>query len=61
MQPLSRLLLGKERCFMKTKADVVKGWLRKADSDFAAIKFCIDHQDAFDVGCFHAQQAGENY
>lgn len=44
---------------MKTKADVIHGWLRKADSDMAALRLCIANAKALDAACFHAQQAAE--
>ncbi len=44
---------------MKTKADLVKGWLRKADSDLTNASLCIEQEQALDTACFHAQQAGE--
>ena len=44
---------------MKTKADAVKGWLRKADSDLANVRACLTANEAFDTACFHAQQAAE--
>lgn len=46
---------------MKTKADAVKGWLRKADSDLANVKACLQMNQALDTACFHAQQAAEKY
>ena len=46
---------------MKTKADVVKGWLRKAESDLANVKVCLAADQAFDTAAFHAQQAAEKY
>lgn len=46
---------------MKTKNDAVKGWLRKAESDLTALRFCIAGRAALDVACFHAQQAAEKF
>ncbi|MHB1000556.1 MAG: HEPN domain-containing protein [Armatimonadota bacterium] len=46
---------------MKTKADAVKGWLRKAESDLANIRICLQSNEALDTACFHAQQAAEKY
>ena len=43
---------------MKDKRDVVRGWLRKAESDEKAIKASLD-AGVFDIACFHAQQAAE--
>lgn len=44
---------------MKTQADLVKGWLRKAESDFITVKLCFAEGQALDSACFHAQQAAE--
>jgi HEPN domain-containing protein len=44
---------------MKTQADLVKGWLRKADSDVTTASLCIEREQALDTACFHAQQAAE--
>ena len=44
---------------MKTKADLVKGWLRKAESDLATAGLCVEAGQALDTACFHAQQAAE--
>jgi len=45
---------------MKKKADVVRGWLRKAASDFVTLEAALG-AGAFDGACFHAQQAAEKY
>jgi len=45
---------------MKTKADVVRGWLRKAASDMLTLEAALG-VGAFDGACFHAQQAAEKY
>jgi len=44
---------------MKDRLDLVRGWLRKADSDLANLALCIEHEEALDTACFHAQQAAE--
>ena len=44
---------------MKTKDDLIRGWLRKAHSDLATAGFCLSAGEALDMACFHAQQAGE--
>jgi HEPN domain-containing protein len=44
---------------MKSKADLVKSWLRKADSDLANADLCISAERSLDTACFHAQQAAE--
>ncbi len=43
---------------MKDKADLVRGWLRKADSDVVAMDAAFG-AGAYDAACFHAQQAVE--
>ena len=45
---------------MKTKADVVRGWLRKAASDMVTLEAALG-AGAFDGACFHAQQGAEKY
>jgi HEPN domain-containing protein len=45
---------------MKEKADVVRGWLRKAASDMVTLEAALD-AGSFDGACFHAQQAAEKY
>ncbi|MEK7786863.1 MAG: HEPN domain-containing protein, partial [Chloroflexota bacterium] len=46
---------------MKTKTDLVKGWLLKAESDIANAQMCLAANQALDTACFHAQQAAERY
>lgn len=46
---------------MKTVADLVRGWLRKAESDLVSAELCLEAGRALDVVCFHAQQAAEKY
>jgi len=43
---------------MKKKADLVRAWLRKADSDERAMDASVG-AGALDAACFHAQQAAE--
>jgi len=45
---------------MKSKADLVQGWLRKAESDLVAMRASAQ-AGALDAACFHAQQAVEKY
>ena len=45
---------------MKEKADLVRGWLRRARSDLVAMEALLN-AGAFDAACFHAQQAAEKY
>lgn len=40
---------------MKAKIDAVTGWLRKAESDLTALRFCAAGGAALDAACFHAQ------
>jgi HEPN domain-containing protein len=46
---------------MKTAADLVRGWLAKADSDLAEARRCAASEGPYDTGCFHCQQAVEKY
>lgn len=46
---------------MKKKADLVKGWFRKGDSDMANVRACLSLDQCLDTACFHAQQAAEKY
>jgi HEPN domain-containing protein len=43
---------------MKETADLVRGWLRKAEGDRLAMDASIG-AGAFDAACFHAQQTAE--
>lgn len=45
---------------MKEKADLVRGWLRKAASDVVSMEATLG-TTALDGACFHAQQAAEKY
>jgi len=45
---------------MKEKAELVLGWLRKAQSDGVALDVTL-RAGALDAACFHAQQATEKY
>ena len=46
---------------MKTKSDLVKGILRKAESDLINAAMCLSAGQALDTACFHAQQSAEKY
>jgi len=46
---------------MKSKADLVRGWIRKAESDLISATMGADSGQALDTVCFHAQQAAEKY
>lgn len=45
---------------MKEGAELVLGWLRKAQSDSVALEATL-RATALDAACFHAQQAAEKY
>jgi len=45
---------------MKDKAELVRGWLRKAESDELALQASLA-AGALDAACFHAQQSAERY
>ena len=42
---------------MKSKDDLVRGRLRKAESDLAGAGLCLSAGKALDTACFHDQQA----
>jgi len=46
---------------MKSQADMVRAWLRKAQSDLDNAQVCLASGKALDTVCFHAQQAAEKY
>jgi HEPN domain-containing protein len=46
---------------MKSKADLVNGTIRKAESDLQVAKLCLSAGEALDIACFHAQQSAEKY
>ena len=46
---------------MKSKTDLVKGLVRKAESDLANAEMCLSAKQSLDTACFHAQQAAEKY
>ena len=46
---------------MRTRADLVRGWLLKAEADLASARLCLSAGEALDTACFHAQQAAEKY
>jgi len=46
----------------KTKLDLVKSWLKKAERDFKVAQRELFPDEPFsDIVCFHAQQAVEKY
>jgi len=46
---------------MKDQTDLVRGWLRKAESDLANAEMCLSAGLSLDTACFHAQQAAEKW
>lgn len=46
---------------MKTVADLVRGWLLKAESDLTNARMCVAAGQSLDTACFHAQQAAEKF
>jgi HEPN domain-containing protein len=44
---------------MKSRDDLVRGWLRKSQSDMDSAGLCLASAKALDTVCFHAQQAAE--
>lgn len=46
---------------MKSKVDLVKGWLLKAESDLSNVRLCLANNQSLDTACFHAQQAAEKF
>lgn len=46
---------------MNERIELVRGWFRKTESDFASARLCVVNSAALDTACFHAQQAAEKY
>lgn len=46
---------------MKSRTDLVRGWLAKAEGDLTNARLCLAAGIALDTACFHAQQAAEKY
>ena len=46
---------------MKESRDLVRDWLRKADSDLTILTSALNEEHALDTACFHAQQAAEKF
>ena len=44
---------------MKSRDDLVRARLRKAESDLASVRLCLSAAEGLDTACFHAQQAAE--
>ena len=48
---------------MKSKIDLLKAWIKKAENDLIAAKilFKTKPEPPLDIICFHAQQCAEKY
>ena len=46
---------------MKSRSDLVKGLIRKAESDLVNAEMCLSTKQSLDAACFHAQQGAEKY
>ena len=46
---------------MSDQIDLVRGWLRKAESDRHTCHLLMAGNGPYDTACFHAQQAAEKY
>ena len=46
---------------MKSTEDLVRDWIKKAESDLDNVELCISSNKALDTACFHAQQAAEKF
>lgn len=44
---------------MKSRGDLVRARLRKAESDLSSARLCLSAGEGLDPACFHAQQAAE--
>jgi HEPN domain-containing protein len=44
---------------MSDRADLARGWLRKAGSDLQTARLIAEAGESFDTACFHVQQAVE--
>lgn len=42
---------------MKSRNDLVRARLRKAESDLASARLCLSAGEGLDAACFHSQQA----
>jgi HEPN domain-containing protein len=45
---------------MRERTDLLRGWLRKAESDLVAMAASLE-AGSYDAACFHAQQAVEKF
>ncbi len=46
---------------MRSRDDLVRGWIRKAESDLATARIVAVSPGPYDTACFHAQQRAEKY
>jgi HEPN domain-containing protein len=46
---------------MKEKRDLIRAWIRRAESDLAIVEMCLANEKSLDAACFHSQQAAEKY
>lgn len=46
---------------MSTKADWVRGWFLKAESDLSNARRTLASEGPYDTACFHVQQCTEKY
>lgn len=46
---------------MRGKADLVRAWVERAESDLAVVEMCLEKKKSLDAACFHAQQAAEKF
>lgn len=45
----------------KSKDDLARGWVLKAESDLADVRRTLKSDGPYDTACFHCQQAAEKY
>lgn len=45
----------------KSKADLARGWVLKAESDLADVQRTLQSEGPYDTACFHCQQAAEKF
>lgn len=46
---------------MKENADLIRAWVKRAESDLAIVEMCVAAKRSLELACFHAQQAAEKY
>lgn len=45
----------------KTKADLVRAWIKKAQKDLDVAELLVHDGNFLDIACFHTQQAAEKF